>query len=172
MDPEVLQGFRIGDENAVKSVYDSFSGAVYALCLSILRDPGLAADATQQTFIKAWRAASAYDAERAFGPWVYAIARRTAIDIYRKERRSVPSEDVDVAFLPASLETIWETFEVRSAIDLLTDSERQVVRMSHYEGLSHAEIAKALDIPVGTVKSRSHRAHQRLAELLSHLEER
>jgi RNA polymerase sigma-70 factor (ECF subfamily) len=171
VDHEVLERFRIGDEAAVKAVYERYGGPVFALSMSILGEHGLAADATQQTFIKAWRAASTYDPERSFGPWIYAIARRTAIDIYRKESRTIPTDNVDVVISPPGLETAWEAFEVRSALDRLPDEERQVVKLSHFNGLTHVEIAAQLDIPVGTVKSRSHRAHQRLIELLRHVEE-
>jgi len=171
MDREVLERFRIGDEAAVKAVYDRFGGPVFALSMSILGEHGLAADATQQTFIKAWRAASTYDAERSFAPWIYAIARRTAIDLYRKRARVVVSDEVDLVSFPPGLETVWEVFEVRSALDQLPDEERQVVKLSHFDGFTHVEIAERLDIPVGTVKSRSHRAHRRLVELLRHVEE-
>jgi len=171
MDREVLERFRIGDEAAVKAVYDRFGGSVFALSMSILGEHGLAADATQQTFIKAWRAASTYDPERSFAPWIYAIARRTAIDMYRKQIRVVLSDEIEVAVYPPGLETAWEVFEVRSALDLLPDEERQVVKLSHFDGFTHIEISEQLDIPVGTVKSRSHRAHQRLVELLRHVEE-
>lgn len=171
VDREILERFRSGDEGAVKAVYEQFSGPVFAICMSVVRDRGLAADATQQTFIKAWQAASTYDSTRELGPWIYAIARRTAIDIYRKESRSVTSDQVDVAVLPPSLDLIWEIFEVRSALERLTDEEREVIRLSHFAGLTHAEIAEQMDIPLGTVKSRSHRAHRRLLERLRHLEE-
>ena len=168
---EVLERFRSGDEAAVKAVFERYGGPVFAVSMSILRDRGLAADATQQTFIKAWRAASTYDAERSFGPWIYAIARRTAIDLYRKRARVVVSDEVDVVHFPVGLETVWEVFEVRSALDRLPDEEREVIKMSHFDGLTHVEIAERLDIPVGTVKSRSHRAHQRLLSMLKHVEE-
>ncbi len=171
MDREVLERFRDGDESAIKAVYERYGGPVFALSVSVLADHGLAADATQQTFIKAWRAATTYDPERDFGPWIYAIARRTAIDIYRKQSRSTPSDDLDVAILPPGLETVWEVFEVRGAVDKLPDEERLVVKLSHFDGYTHVEIAEQLGIPVGTVKSRSHRAHQRLLSLLGHLEE-
>ena len=155
----------------MKAVYDRFGGPVFALSMSILGDHGLAADATQQTFIKAWRAASTYDSERSFAPWIYAIARRTAIDLYRQRSRLVVSDDVEIVSFPPGLETVWEVFEVRSALDRLPDEERQVVKLSHFDGFTHVEIAARLDIPVGTVKSRSHRAHKRLVELLRHVEE-
>ncbi len=166
----MLGRFRDGDEEAVKAVYNRFSGAVYAISVSILRDPGRAADATQQTFVKAWRSASSFDPNREFAPWVYSIARRTAIDIYRKEKRRIPSDKVDAVAEGTSMERVWEVFQVRLAVDQLTVEERQVVAMSHFEGLTHAEIAEGLDIPLGTVKSRSHRAHRHLVELLGHLD--
>ena len=171
MDRELLQRFRAGDEAAVKAVYERFRGPVFAIAVSILRDRELAADATQQTFIKAWKAASTYDADRSIKPWIYAIARRTAIDIYRKRSRVIVKDNVDTVTLPRGLETAWEVFEVRAAVDELPDEERQVIKMSHFDGLTHNEIADAIGIPLGTVKSRSYRAHQRLIELLKHLEE-
>lgn len=171
MDREVLERFRDGEESAVKAVYERFRGPVFAISMSVLHDHGLAADATQQTFIKAWQAATTYDADRELGPWIYAIARRTAIDIYRKNSRALASDEVDSAAPPPALDTIWEVFEVRSAIDRLPDEERQVIKLSHFDGLTHVEIAEHMGIPVGTVKSRSHRAHQRLIELLRHVEE-
>lgn len=171
MDRATLERFRDGDPLAVKAVYDELGGAVYALAMSVLSDRDLAADATQQTFLKAWRASSTYDPEREFRPWIYAIARHTAIDIYRTRRRVVPSEDVDSIVTPPDLEVAWEVFEVRAALDRLPDEERAVMQLNHLEGLTHPEIADRLGIPVGTVKSRSHRAHRRLAELLKHLNE-
>jgi RNA polymerase sigma-70 factor (ECF subfamily) len=171
LDREVLEQFRVGDESAVKAVYNRYGGPVFSLSMSILRDHALAADATQQTFIKAWQAGSTYDPERSFGPWIFAIARRTAIDMYRRRARTIVDQHVEVVSTGPGLETIWEVFEVRLALDQLPDDERQVVRLSHFDGLTHPEIAEFLGIPVGTVKSRSHRAHQRLLGLLRHLEE-
>ena len=171
MDSEVFERFRSGDEEAAKWAYSKFSGAVFALSLNILRDPGRAADATQQTFIKVWRAAGSFDPTRAIEPWIYTIARRTAIDIYRAERNAPTLELVDTADPGPSMDRVWEVYQVRLAVDQLSDDEREVVRMSHFEGFTHPEIAERLDIPVGTVKSRSHRAHRNLLVLLAHLEE-
>lgn len=171
MDSEVFERFRSGDEEAVKWVYSRFSGAVFALSMNILRDQGWAADATQQTFVKVWRAAGSFDPTRAIEPWIYSIARRTAIDIYRKERRGPIIDVVETGEPGPSMDRIWEVYQVRLAVDQLSDDEREVVRMSHFEGLTHPEIAERLDIPVGTVKSRSHRAHKNLLILLAHLEE-
>ncbi len=112
------------------------------------------------------------DTGRSIGPWLYAIARRVAIDVYRRERRhdSVDAEPEIVA-LPATFEDTWAAWEVRTALDRLPTEELAVMRALHYAGLTHSEAAEALGIPVGTVKSRSHRAHRRLAALLAHVEE-
>jgi RNA polymerase sigma-70 factor (ECF subfamily) len=171
MDRAMLEQFRDGDSLAVKAVYEEHGGAVFSLSLSVLGDRDLAADCTQQTFLKAWRAASTYDPDRELAPWLYSIARRTAIDIYRKRNREVIRDDVDIVAIPPGLDTAWEIFQVRAALDRLPDEERSIMKLSHLEGYTHAEIGDRLGIPVGTVKSRSHRARQRLVEMLRHLVE-
>lgn len=173
MDP-VVEGFRNGDPESVRAVYRRHAGAVTTVARSIVRDPELAAEVVQQTFLKAWRAASNFDADRELAPWLYSIARRTAIDVLRTESRPTiggHEPETDVGVTPLSFERTWEVFEVRQAIDDLPDDEREVVRLSHLAGLSHPEIAAQLEVPVGTVKSRSHRAHRRLAAALAHLRE-
>lgn len=141
-----------------------------------LGDRGLAEEATQQTFLKAWRAAGAVDDSRDLGPWLVAIVRRTAIDVYRREsvRATAPLEalaadDPAIVATPASAEALYETWEVRQAVQDLPQDEREVVRLQHFEGLTHGQIAERLGVAVGTVKSRSFRAHRRLAARLGHL---
>ena len=139
----------------------------------VLGDVHLAEEAVQQTFLRAWRAADRFEVGRDPAPWLYAIARRTAIDTYRRERRHLDDRDElsEIVALPASLETAWEAWEVRRALDQLPGDEREVLRLTHYLGHSHNETAELLGIPVGTVKSRSHRAHRKMASLLTHLHE-
>ena len=170
--------FRDGDADAVRSVYREYGRLVYAVAHKVLGDRSLAEDATQQTFVQAWKAAATYDPSRDLGPWLATIARRAAIDVHRREsRRSAQAlEDVAPAHpaivtLPPSAEQAYDVWEVRRAIDELPDEEREVVRLQHLDGLTHAEVAARLDVPVGTVKSRSFRAHKRLAGRLGYLRE-
>src|SRR5690606_37060551 len=121
---------------------------------------------------KAWRAASRFEPGRDVAPWLYSIARHTAIDALRSESRPTRSgheSEVDVAGAGESPEQAWERLEVRRAVDALPPDEREVVRRSHLLGHTHEEIAHQLGVPVGTVKSRSARAHKRLVAALSHL---
>jgi RNA polymerase sigma factor (sigma-70 family) len=170
--------FRQGDPEAVRSIYRSHGRLVYAVAYRVLGERGLAEEATQQAFVKAWRAAQSFDERRELGPWLAAIARRVAIDLYRREalRSADPLESVrpgDPALVssPESAEAIYDVWEVRQAVAELPDDEQEVVKLQHFEGLTHVEIGARLGVAVGTVKSRSFRAHKRLATLLGHLRE-
>jgi RNA polymerase sigma factor (sigma-70 family) len=168
LDRATLDGFRRGEEDAVRAVYARYAGPVYAVARGILREDDLAAEAVQETFVRAWRAAATYDANRRLAPWLYMIARRVAIDLYRSHRKMFagPPDDDAVVVLPPELDTVWEAYQVRAAVERLPADERTIVRLQHFEQLSHHEIAGRLGIPIGTVKSRSFRAHRRLAEWL------
>ncbi len=165
--------FVTGDPDAVRELFQRYGALVYSVAYKVLGDNALAEDATQQAFVQAWRAAATFDPARAVGPWLAAIARRTAIDVYRTERRHRHHEDLEdgdgPSIPPPSADQLSEVWEVRKALDNLSDSDRDLIRLQHYGELTHAEIAERLDIPLGTVKSRSHRAHRKLAGLLGHL---
>lgn len=162
-----------GDSSAVTDLYGMFGRPVFAVCYRALGDRALAEEATQQAFFQAWRAAASFDPAREPGPWLYAIARRAAVDIYRKERRhrSERLDDPDMVALPPSFEGMWEAWEVRRAVDRLSPEERAVVKLTFLQGYTQEETARELGVPLGTVKSRTHRAYRRLATLLAHLRE-
>lgn len=174
--PEELAGFRAGDPNGVRAVYREYGRLVFAVAHRTLGSRELAEEATQQTFVKAWRAASGFEPTRELGPWLATIARRTAIDLYRREarRRTEPlpdggGEPASLVDLPEGAERAYDVWTVRQAIDELPHDEREIIRLQHLEELSQVEVAERLGLPVGTVKSRSFRAHRRLAARLGHL---
>jgi len=173
-DADLAARFASGDPDTIRLVYQRYGRLVYSVAYKVLGDIGLAEDATQQTFVQAWRAAATYDPSRALGAWLATIAGRAAIDVYRRERRHRSVEDIGSAdlvpiTLPPSVEQIYEVWEVRRALADLPDQDRELIRLQHYDELTHTEIASQLAIPLGTVKSRSFRAHRRLAGLLGHL---
>jgi RNA polymerase sigma-70 factor (ECF subfamily) len=176
LDAGLAKRFRDGDESAVRAIYREYAGLVFSVTLRALGDRSRAEDATQQTFLQAWRAAATFDPEREFGPWLATIARRVAIDVHRREQRRAHDQLDDVSPLdpalvtaPPDVERAFEGWEVRKAIDELPPDERELVELQHLQGLTHTEIAARLSVPVGTVKSRSFRAHRRLAARLGHL---
>ena len=170
--------FHAGDPDAVRAVYRAYGGLVFAAAYRILGDRELAEDAAQQAFVQAWRAARSFDPSRDLGNWLYAIARRCAIDVYRREARRNERSIAELSATEQAQLTVndnadraYDVWTVRQAVDALPAEERAVVRLQHLEGLTHAAIAARLCIPVGTVKSRSSRAHRRLAGRLGHLRE-
>jgi RNA polymerase sigma-70 factor, ECF subfamily len=178
VDRGVRKRFRAGDPEAIRRVYGAYGGLVYAVAYRVLGNRALAEDATQQTFVKAWRAAGSLDTSREMGPWLATIARRVAIDAYRSETHrsadpleSAASADPALVSEPESAAALYDVWEVRQAVTQLPDEEQAIVCMQHFEGLTHTEIARRLDLPAGTVKSRSFRAHKRLAAELGHLRE-
>jgi RNA polymerase sigma-70 factor (ECF subfamily) len=174
---ELAVRFAAGEPDCVSDVYRAYGRLVYAIAYRVLGDGSLAEDATQQTFVQAWQNASRFDPGRSLGPWLATIAARAAIDTYRRNRRHRESRNVDdldlndpgLTSLPPSAEGIYDAWQVRRALDTLPDHDRELIRLQHYGQLTHVEIAERLAIPVGTVKSRSFRAHRRLAGLLGHL---
>ena len=171
-DPRLVERFRRGDPDALRQLYERFGGAIFTVGYKALGDRSLAEEVVQITFTKAWVAAARFDPGEELAPWLYVIARRAAIDVHRREARHVASVlDTDIASLPTTFEQLSDAWAVRAAIDALPEVERQVVAAMHYEGRTMAETAEALGVPVGTVKSRSHRAHLRLAASLGHVRE-
>ena len=177
-DVSVLERFRAGDDEAVRIVYGQYGRLVFSIAMRVLANRQSAQDATQQTFLRAWRAAASFETGRDFAPWLATIARRVAIDIQRGEARR-PASSIEVTGLnhpglltePPSAETLWETWQVRLAIEGLDPDERDIVRLQHLQGFTQTEVAEQLGIAVGTVKSRSFRAHRHLAKQLQHLRE-
>ena len=173
-----LEAFRDGDPDAIRAVYRAYGGLVFSVASRVLGDRGLAEEATQQTFVKAWRAAASFDPSRELGPWLATIARRVALDVYRRESRrahsTIDDETVDrsgVLTIPDRAAAAYDAWEVRQAVADLPAEEREVVRLQHLDGLTQGEIAARLEVPVGTVKSRSARAYRRLATTLADFRE-
>ena len=178
IDRDELEAFRRGDPSAVRTLYREYGRLVYAVAVRVLGRNDLAEDATQQTFVRAWQAADRIDVDRDPAAWLATISKRTAIDIYRREARrpkralaDVPANDPALVTLPPDLGALDAVWHVRRAIDELPHDEATVVRLQHLDGLTQHEIAEQLGVALGTVKSRSHRAHQRLATILGHLRE-
>ncbi len=171
---EVLQRFAAGDEAAFAAIYSRYAGAMFTVALRALGRRDLAADAVQQAFLQAWRAAHTVTPDAPIAPWLFTITRRCAIDVWRKESRHDSVDPTSAVMINESvtepgMEAAWEAWQVRSALKQLTAEERDVVKLAYVDGLSQSQIASRRGLPLGTVKSRTSRAHRRLSQLLSHL---
>ena len=161
-----------GEEWAFLALYDRYVSRVHALTLHILREPMLAEEATQDTFLKLWSRARFYLSERgSLLIWLLTIARRTALDRLRLEaRRPVLSDAKDPMEAWRSIpngegladEDRWRS--VHFALEALSPEHRQVIELAYYQGLSQSEIAEVLGWPLGTVKTRLRSAMERLRQ--------
>jgi RNA polymerase sigma-70 factor (ECF subfamily) len=166
-----------GDREALGEVYDRHGRLVYSLALRIVRDQADAEDIVQDVFAQAWRQAGRYDAARGtvLG-WLLTLTRSRAIDQLRgRKTRPEPSHDAGVlgevvdAGPAADEQLAWagRATQIRSAIDKLSVLQRVAIELAFYEGLTHAEIADRLELPLGTVKTRIRQGLLKLRDQLA-----
>jgi RNA polymerase sigma-70 factor (ECF subfamily) len=134
-------------------------------------DRALAEDVAQETFVRAWEKLGTFRTDGNWRGWICRIASNLTIDALRRQKPSVDILEASLASLDdqperRALET-ERAAAVRAAILALPEHVRSVLVLREYEGLSYVEIAEALDIPLGTVKSRLNDARRRLGEALS-----
>jgi len=173
-DGELLHRIAAGDREAFDVLYRRFVRPVFALALRRLGDRGRAEDATQETFASVWRSAASYRAERGAGaPWLYAVARNAIVDRTRARSEppiEAPDEPSSELGPPEEAERSWLAWRVHRALQELPDHERPLLELAYWSGLSQSEIAEFLNIPLGTVKTRTRSALGRLADALEELE--
>jgi RNA polymerase sigma-70 factor (ECF subfamily) len=169
-DGDLIQRVGIGDRNAFEALYRRFARPVFGLALRRLGDRGRAEDALQETFTSIWRSASTYRPERGPGaPWLYAVARNAIVDRSRGRTEipaDPPEEEAAEPGPPEQVEASWLSWRVHLALQDLPEHERTVLELAYWSGLSQSEVARFLNIPLGTVKTRTRSALARLADAL------
>jgi RNA polymerase sigma-70 factor (ECF subfamily) len=169
-DGELIQRVAERDAGAFELLYRRYARPVFGLALRRLGDRMRAEDAVQETFAALWRSARTYRPERGPGaPWLYAVARNAIVDRARN-RTDAPAEVPDAASLdlgPAErAEASFVSWRVHRALEGLPQSERDVIELAYWGGLSQSEVATFLGIPLGTVKTRTRSGLGRLATML------
>ncbi len=175
-DAELYRELRAGQTAALGVLYDRHAGLVYGLAFKILSNPQEAEDLTQDIFLSLSRASSYNSNRGSLRTFLAILTRSRALDRVR-------SRGTALAFLerwkfgrnqesPANppLEYVFQdeqSQEVRAALAQLSEGQQQILRLAYYEGLSQSEIAKRLDIPLGTVKARARRGLLKLRQTLA-----
>ncbi len=177
-DSDLLE--RIGrhqDRDAFASLFKKLGPKVKAYIMKLGATPELAEEITQEVFVLVWRKSALFDARKSAAvTWIFTIARNQRIDRLRKERRPTLDAD-DPLLIPDDIPTPHEEVEqaiiakrVRDSIEALPFEQREAVRLSFLEGLTHQEIANRLDTPLGTVKSRLRLSFEKLRLSLGEFE--
>lgn len=174
----LVEKSRKGDKRAFEELVLKYQDRVYNLCRYMLTSPSDAEDAAQDAFIKAYRNLSGFDPTAGFSAWLFRIAVNSCIDHKRKpvhgslNRTSAEGEEYAVeaeSSLPgpeSSLESKESGQAIERALNMLSEKLRAVIVLREMEGLAYEEIAEALDVSVGTVKSRIARAREELKGIL------
>jgi RNA polymerase sigma-70 factor (ECF subfamily) len=171
-DIDLLVRIGQGDADAFAALWRRLSGPVLALGRRTLADDAAAEDVAQETFATIWRVAATFDPERgAPTGWIFTIARNAARDVARKRRMTIVDEVPDTAdpgLGPDGQALLAaERFRIHVALASLSPRAREVIELAYFEGLTQSEIAERIDVPLGTVKTRTRNALARLAETLT-----
>ncbi len=176
-DLELIERCRRGDERAYADLIQRYQNTVYNICRRLARDPDEARDLAQEAFVRTFSRLDRYDPVFPFSAWLFKITANLCIDHLRRRRLQTCSLDdpieSDEGHIQRQVEDqgerpdrACERVEMRrlvwEAVALLPAHYRVILVMRHQEDLSYEEIATALEIPLGTVKARIHRARESL----------
>lgn len=160
-----------GSQPAFQEIVRRYQRPVHNLTLRIVRDPALAEDLAQETFLKAFRSLGSFDTARRFSSWILRIAHNGALDALRRRRGDVVFEDAGegpaVPPPPDPVETAALGEALTAALDALRPEFRAAVVLRYQQGCSYDEIAAVMGIPEGTAKTFVHRARKLMAESLA-----
>ena len=165
-------------EEAISALYDRYGRTVFGVGLRILGDRSSAEELVQEVFLKVWRSSGTFDPSRgSFSTWLYRVTRSAAFDLHRKRARGVrrvSGGDVHMASVEDEsagpqeiVDESWLSWRVSRALEALEAPYREVIELAYFGGLSQREISVRTGIPLGTVKSRTVRAFERLRNELA-----
>jgi len=138
-----------------------------------LHDQALAEELVQEVTLRIWRRASSYDPTKgAAGSWIFGVARNVTSDLGRaKERTPTPVEDpiVSISSEPWNEESSWQQWQVATAVQNLPVEQQRIIHLAYVLQFTQSEIAKALNIPLGTVKTRLYQGLRTLRPMLAEI---
>lgn len=173
-DETLLQAIAAGgDRAAFAELFHRYAGRIKGFLIRIGSPADQAEEGAQEVMVAIWRQAARFDPAKAgAATWIYTIARNKRIDLIRRATRPAPCPN-DPHFEPepepsseCQLSGAERDARVRAAMLSLPDGQRMVIRLAFFAGLSHAEIAEELSLPIGTVKSRLRLSFTKLREAL------
>jgi RNA polymerase sigma-70 factor (ECF subfamily) len=162
-DAALLRSVARGDEAAYEELFDTYAAGAYGLAVRVVRDPEIARDITQEAFLQLWTHAARFDeTQGTVRSWLFTLVHRRAVDRVRSEQAGTDRErrvgmrayEPPHDHVSADVERGFEIRRVRAALADLTDIQREAIELAYYRGYTHTQVAAALDIPVGTAKTR------------------
>jgi RNA polymerase sigma-70 factor (ECF subfamily) len=151
------KAFSIDEEAGVRAAYRAYGAELFGFAARSLGDHGLAEEAVQETFLRAWRAAARFDPSIApLRTWLYSIMRNVCIDLSRARASRAATADGELVVQPGAdaFDRALVSWQVEEGLRRLTHDHRSVLLETYYRARPYAEVATELGIPEGTVKSR------------------
>lgn len=172
-DSQLLNLIAQKDQLALDQLYTRYGTPVYSLALQVVSSPHLAEEITQDTFMKVWNNPTQWDSNKGkFSSWLLTVTRYTAIDRIRSEQRQATDQASTIDNLPLASDIgIPDDPQrrngqiLRRLISRLPPEQAQVVMLGFFRGMTHRELAKHLDLPLGTVKTRVRLGLQKLRSM-------
>ena len=167
---ELVTALRRKDDEAFGYLYDHYAGALYNVIRQIVGDLDLSNDVLQEAFVNIWRRIDQYDESKGrLFTWMLNVARNAAIDKtrskgFQQSSKVQPLMDGDGVY--ASVKPGVDDYGLKRVLAKLKDEQRLLIDLSYFQGYTHEQIAKALDIPLGTVKTRIRSALTQLRNFL------
>lgn len=167
----IVEKVKQGDENAFELLYDSYSAALFGVCLKIVNEQEIAEDVLQDAYLKIWSNIHSFDNSKGtIFTWMLNIARNTAIDKYRQLKKrnisAIQNASNDVSnVLSNSEELNVNTIGINELIKQLPEDQREIIEYLYFKGYTQQELSDELNIPLGTVKTRSRAALKLLRDL-------
>lgn len=157
---KLVRRLQAKDKSAVEEIYDSYAPSLYGIAMHIVKSEAIAQDVVQETFIKVWKNAAAYDTKKGtLFTWLLNITRNGAIDktrsaAFRRRRQAVPIDEHLKNNHQLSTAQNTDQIGLRTFVDQLEDKYREIIELAYFQGYTQQEIAEHLQLPIGTVKSR------------------
>lgn len=169
----LVEQFQNKDEKAFEKLYKMYSESMHGVIFNIVRDDAIAEEVMQDVFIKAWHKADRYDAKKGrFFTWLLNIARNAAIDKTRsknfKKKKQNRNADffVDIIETPESLDNATDAIGIGKFVKKLAEKCKAVIELLYFKGFTQSEAAEALDMPIGTIKTRNRNCIKDLREMV------
>lgn len=160
------------DNDAFNYLYDHYSGALFTIVNQIVPDKDTASDVLQEVFVNIWKKIDSYDAAKGrLFTWMLNIARNAAIDKvrskgYRDNQRNQPMAESESSGMGMSTNPMINDVGLKKVLTTLNEEYRKLIDLSYFQGFTHEEIAKMMEIPLGTVKTRIRSAISQLRTLI------
>jgi RNA polymerase sigma-70 factor (ECF subfamily) len=176
-DSDLIRRLQARDPDALEQLYDRYSPMTFGIIRRIAGDTAAAEDLLQEVFLKIWERAQSFERDKgSLGTWLIALARNRAIDYRRSVEGRMNKQSVGLESMPSSSgpARVEEEFvlrldrvaKVKAALQTLSDSQRRVIELAYYDGMSQTEIAAKLGQPLGTVKALMRRGLQVIKDSL------